>query len=82
MDLQTAKKIMHILETAQRDPHYQHLYREYEAVNGKLLAQMDTMSDAQRSAVLDYIGLCAEIHMTQLVLALHMGRSVDCRDGS
>lgn len=47
MDLRTAKKIMHILETAQRDPHHQHLYREYETINREFLVQMDTMTAAQ-----------------------------------
>ena len=77
MDPRTAKKLMHILETAQRDPHHQYLYKEFEAVNRKLLAQMETMTEAQRSAVLDYIGLCAEMRMTQLVLALTMDKDLE-----
>lgn len=70
MDRQIARKIMAVLETARCDPGCRHLYPEYEAVNRQLLAQMDAMNEAQRAAVLDYIGLVAQIHMKQLILAL------------
>ena len=70
MDQQIARKLMAVLEASRCDPGFLQLCQEYDAVNRQLLSQMDAMTESQRSAVLNYIGLCEEMHMKQLPLAL------------
>lgn len=62
MNTATARKIIEIQEKAMRDEQYLQLMEEYQGRNRCLLEELETMTETQQSAVLNYIGLCAEMH--------------------
>jgi len=58
-----------LYKNAAEDADYCRLAAEHRAANDRLLKELETMTDAQRDAVLDYLGLVAEIHNRLLVLS-------------
>ncbi len=52
------------------DARYQRLLREHKMRSKRLIGQLATMNREQQDAVLDYIGLLAEIHRLQLAYKL------------
>lgn len=74
MERDVCRKILELREEAALDEDFRRLIMEHEALNARLLAQLDTMNDAQRSAVMDYIGLGVEMHLKLLGLAFSQGK--------
>ena len=70
MDAKVTERLLDFQKRTQVDTDCQRLFREFETVDALLLDQMSSMTESQRSAVLDYIGLCGEIQRKLLVLAL------------
>lgn len=70
MDRQLTKKILNLQETALSDPEFGNLHQEYAIRNATLLDTLDTMTQIQRNAVLDYIGLGVQMHLQLVELAL------------
>ena len=73
MDAFIAHRILDLLENARKIPEYRQLAAEHEILNTRLLSQLETMTPAQQSAVMDYIGLCIELHLTLLSQAMVSG---------
>ena len=70
MDPKTVQKILDIQACAKQDPHTQPLLAEYEEAGANLMELLPGMSDFQRSAVMDYIGVFGALHLRLLELAL------------
>ncbi len=58
-----------LYRNAVADAAYCRLAEEHRVVNARLLRELEGMTDTQRNAVLDYLGLVAEIHNRLLVLS-------------
>lgn len=67
----------HLLENAAEDEVYRHLTAEHEAMSTRLTGAMETMTEQQREAVLDYLRLVAEIHNRLLILSQTGGEFFD-----
>ena len=74
MDAFAAKKILELQDVVRIDPEYRQLVAEHEVLNTRLLSQLETMTPSQQSAVMDYIGLCIEIHLKLLSQAVMLPR--------
>lgn len=70
MDKAIMHKILDIQDTFRKDPEYQHLVEENQMRNARFLEIEKTLTQKQRDAVFDYIGLLIEIHLRTLEYAL------------
>ena len=66
----TMNKILEIQDSIQTNSEYWQLMEEYKICGRQLLAQLETMNEDQRNAVLDYLGLGVEMHLKMLEFAV------------
>lgn len=69
MDQTAGRKMMEIQQQAAEQPAYQLLLEEYRQLDARFLQVRETMTEDQRCAVDDYMGLCWEMHRYLLELA-------------
>ena len=66
MDRAIFDRILQSQEDFRSDPEYRCLLQEYEQRNVQLIGQLETMTEKQRSAVLDYCGVLIELQYKML----------------
>ena len=52
------------------DPQYAGLLEEYHIKNTVLLENLETMTDSHRHAVMDFLGVLAELYLKMLVYSI------------
>ena len=62
MDQELVEKMWALQMEMKKDSVYQSLCTKSEAMNMKFLSALENMTQAQESAVLDYLGYLLEIH--------------------
>ena len=70
MDRKLVDKILEVQSRAKQDPETKALLTEYEYTGTRLMALLPGMSDLQRDAVMDYIGVFGALQFRLLELAL------------
>ena len=70
MDRKLVDKILEVQSRAKQDPETKALLMEYEDTGTRLMALLSGMSDLQRDAVMDYIGVYGALQFRLLELAL------------
>lgn len=62
----------YILDVQEQIRADQMLLSEYETAQKAFLAMLTQLTDAQRDILLDYLGVCVEIHLRMLEIAIEM----------
>ena len=68
MNQETSNRLLSIQERAMVDETYMELMREHEERNGRFLATMESLSEEQRAAIYDYLGVLVQMHHRMLEL--------------
>lgn len=58
-----------IQEAMASDPDYRQLIREYRALDKKMLHLFKILPPDQRDLLMDYLGVCGEMHRKMLIYA-------------
>ena len=69
MDRNALERILDVQEMIQSDDV---LMGEYESVQAAFLEMLPQLTEAQRDTLLDYLGVCVEIHLRMLEKAIEM----------
>ena len=69
MDRKALERILDVQEMIQSDDV---LMGEYESVQAAFLEMLPQLTEAQRDTLLDYLGVCVEIHLRMLEKAIEM----------
>ena len=70
MDRKLVNKILDVQSWAKQDPETKELLSEYESAGMRLMGLLPGMSDLQRDAVMDYLGVFGALQLRLLELAL------------
>ena len=70
MDRKLVNKILDVQSWAKQDPETKELLSEYESAGMRLIGLLPGMSDLQRDAVIDYLGVFGALQLRLLELAL------------
>ena len=69
MDRKVGLRLCELAMEAGKDPEYQAILEEYRSRDAALRLAMETMTENQRSAVMDYGGVTAQLYLMQIELA-------------
>ena len=61
-------RIIAVQDAAMVDHEYLQLAQEQKVMNQELLELLDTLQEDQKETILNYLGLCAQMHMRMLEL--------------
>ena len=70
MEKDIAYRILEVQEAFRNDPEHAELWAEQEACNDRFLEALAQMSQEQRTAVEDYVGILIEIQLRTLIYAV------------
>jgi hypothetical protein len=66
MKISVQQRLLAAQEAAIKDDDYRQLALEHEEMNRTLLILLESLPEEQKETVLDYLGLCAQMHMRML----------------
>ena len=69
MEREIAERIFAVQGMAKDDPFYKKLLAEHQILNDRFLEILPTLSDVQRDAVMDYLGLAFAMNLRLLELS-------------
>jgi len=70
MDKAVAQKILDIQESMRNHEDFPSLQEEHNILNARFLKTVETLTQTQKDAIFDYIGLLIEIHLRTLESAV------------
>ena len=69
VDRKTVTRLLDVYDIALVDPEYRRLHGEYTVYQQKVLELYDWLEEEQLAALVDYLGVCAQMHLRLMALA-------------